>query len=244
MVNRTFVIIPAAGSGTRTGSPLPKQFVELAGLPVIFHTIKAFEKALPEASIVVVLNPADIELWEELCDKHGIESPAVCAGGSQRRHSVENALRYINAGAAGEPCENDTVLVHDAARPFVTKELIKRVVETLENNSQPGNPIGVIPGIKLTDSIREMKSDTDSESVDRNNYRAVQTPQAFPLRAITEAYSEHPGTAFTDEASAMEASGHKIIMVEGSHENFKITYPSDLLLAEAMMKNKTGNQGL
>ena len=208
-------VIVAAGSGTRFGGELPKQYLPLAGKPMLMHTIEAFRKALPAGETVLVLSASMIPLWQDLCATHGVESPRIIEGGATRWESVKHAIDALADAPAGA-----TVLIHDGARPLVSADLIKRVV-----------------AYAVTDSLRKISENgVSSEAVDRSLYRAVQTPQAFSLWRLREAYSLPYDEAFTDDASVMAAAGFEnIVLVEGSSDNIKITTPLDMAVAEARL---------
>ena len=219
-------VIVAAGSGTRFGGKLPKQFLPLAGKPMLMHTIEAFRKALPAGETMLVLSAGMIPLWQDLCATHGVESPRIIEGGATRWESVKHAIDALADAPAGA-----TVLIHDGARPLVSADLIKRVVAYARNTD------GAIPAVPVTDSLRKISENgVSSEAVDRSLYRAVQTPQAFSLWRLREAYSLPYDEAFTDDASVMAAAGFEnIVLVEGSSDNIKITTPLDMAVAEARL---------
>ncbi|MDE6527867.1 MAG: 2-C-methyl-D-erythritol 4-phosphate cytidylyltransferase [Muribaculaceae bacterium] len=226
----TYVIIVAAGNGSRFGSDTPKQFLELEGKPVAAHAVDAFRNAIPDAEIILVLSEGMIPFWQELCEKHGIESPRIATGGATRWESVKNALDTIAEAPA-----NATILIHDGARPLVTEKVITRAAACVRNTD------GAIPAIPVSDSLRQLDNDdVRSTPVDRTRFRAVQTPQAFTLWRLREAYSIPYRDTFTDDASVLAAAGFENIMLtDGSPENIKITTPVDLLLASAIIKNRT-----
>lgn len=219
-------VIVAAGSGSRFGGDLPKQFLPLAGKPMLMHTIDAFRKALPAGRILLVLSPGMVPLWQNLCADHGMQSPEIIEGGSSRWESVKHAVDSLKGAPASA-----TVLVHDGARPLVSAALIKRVLAYAKNTD------GALPAIPVTDSIRKISENgVSSEAVDRAMYRAVQTPQAFSLWRLREAYSLPFEESFTDDASVIAAAGFEnIVLVEGSPENIKVTTPIDLVIAEARL---------
>lgn len=225
----THIIIVAAGTGNRFGGDIPKQFVELCGRPVLAHTIEAFRQALPEAEITLVLSHGMMPLWRELCMSHGIESPHVVAGGATRWESVRNAVESL---AGADP--SATVLIHDGARPLVTGRVIQSAAAAARNAD------GAIPAIPVTDSLRVLDENcAGSTPVDRARFRAVQTPQAFALWRLRRAYALPYEPSFTDDASVLAAAGfHNIALTEGSPENIKLTTPTDLLLARAIIESR------
>lgn len=224
MRGRTVCIVVAAGSGSRFGSQLPKQFCLLGGRPVLMTTIERLRKSLPDqAEIVLVLSADYTGYWADLCRGHGFVSPEVVVGGATRWHSVKNALDAVG------PAEY--VYVHDGARPLVCADVLERLERALQLGVD-----GAIPVVKLPDSLRMVTPD-GSASVDRSVYRAVQTPQAFDGKKLAEAYRQEYLPVFTDDASVMEAAGYRNLeLVEGSANTVKITAPEDLMIVEALSR--------
>lgn len=220
------VVIVAAGSGTRFGGDVPKQFQNLNERPVVMWTIEAFRRAIPEADIKLVVSETMVSFWRELADRYDFMSPEVVVGGDSRFQSVKNALMAIDRDTVGE---GDMILVHDGARPLVSSQVIVNVIEGTVRHG------AVVPVVPLTDSIRKMNTDGSSEPVDRSAYRAVQTPQGFDANAIIEAYRCEPSPAFTDDASVAEAAGLKVALVDGDYRNIKITNRGDLEIARVLM---------
>lgn len=231
--SKKYVIIVAAGSGSRFGSAMPKQFCMLAGKPVLAHSIERFRASLPDAEIIVVLSADMVDFWKELCETCGVSSPRIVVGGSSRWESVKNGVETLKEATGSE-----IVLVHDGARPLVDEATIKRAARAAVNTD------GAIPAVAVTDSLRLMDEDgCHSKAVDRTAYRAVQTPQAFALWRLREAYKLPYSESFTDDASVMaEAGFENLVLVEGSASNIKITNPLDLAVAEALLKG-AGEQG-
>ncbi len=232
MVRGTLAIIVAAGSGRRFGTPLPKQFCMLGPMPVLGHTLGRMRALLPsDARIALVLHPDYFETWEALARQYDTaREDILVAGGATRAESVANALR------ACEPADSTLVLVHDGVRPFVTQELIDGLNTAIANGADCA-----IPAIALTDSIRRLEADGSSENVDRSQFRAVQTPQAFPGPKLMEAYRTAEATFglenFTDDASVVARCipGASIVLTPGSPYNIKITNPFDLKISEALL---------
>ena len=218
---KKFVIIVAGGSGSRMGSEIPKQFLELCGKPVLMHTIEVFLDFDPESEIIVVL-PEDQQLfWKGLCLKHSFSlQHQVVAGGKIRFHSVLNGLSQIK--------DEGIVFIHDGVRPLVSRETLDRCLETAQKY---GNAIPVLP---VTESLRKQEG-SQNISVDRSQYFSVQTPQTFRTGQILEAYKQDFDPTFTDDASVAEKAGFSIFMVEGNPENIKITTPIDLIIAETLL---------
>ncbi len=226
----TYIIIVAAGSGSRFGSEIPKQFCLLAGKPVVMHAIESLRRALPDSRQIIVISKEEEPRWNELCERYSFDSPTVAYGGATRWASVKNGLAAIPAEAK----PNSIVLIHDGARPLVDAPTVKRVCGATINTD------GAIPAIAVSDSLRRMGKDgVSSEAVDRNDFRAIQTPQGFKLWGLREAYSLPYQSSFTDDASVMaEAGFENVTLVEGSPDNIKITNPRDIVIAEAILSQE------
>lgn len=224
---RVTVIVVAAGSGTRYGSDLPKQFCLLAGRPVLMHTIDAIKAAVPEAAVTVVVSPAMADVWRELCRVHGFPLYPVVAGGATRWESVRNAVR---ANAPYRP--GDIILIQDAARPLTGAETIRGVLEAAIAHG------AAVPCVPVTDSLRETDADGGSHAVSRSAFRAVQTPQGFEATMLEEAYRRPYSPSFTDDASVVEAAGHPVTLTPGDACNIKITNPGDMEIALLYMKRR------
>lgn len=223
-----YIIIVAAGSGSRFGADIPKQFCLLDGKPVLMHTIERMRQALPQGKIILVISREEEERWRGLCESYSFESPDIAFGGASRWESVKNGIARIPTDAR----PGSTVLIHDGARPLVDTATVKRVCGATINTD------GAIPAVAVTDSMRRMdENGVSSEPVDRKEFRCVQTPQGFTLWRLRQAYELPYSETFTDDASVMAEAGFvNIILVEGSHDNIKITNPRDIAIAEAILK--------
>ena len=228
MKRRRYVIIMAAGSGTRMGASLPKQFLEIGGKAILQHTIEAFLEASPGISVVTVLNPDYIDYWRNYCLKHNFTCPQITvAGGITRFHSVRNALDRIRDGAV--------VAVHDGVRPLVTPALISEMFEKSE--SVPA----LVPVIPCVDTLKVLRKEGDELKTvegavaDRSVLYSAQTPQIFHSELLKSAYSLAYDTSFTDDASVLQKYGKSLSYVIGERLNIKITTQEDLLLARAVM---------
>ena len=227
---KTIAIIVAGGSGTRFGAGMPKQFLDLCGIPILMRTIKTFINALSENrngtfEVIVTLPASQMDLWRDLCGRHGFIMPhRVVPGGQTRWHSVKNALDSI-----GDPDDVDVIAVHDGVRPMATVELIRRTLDTARRCGS------AIPVVMLNDSVRQVDASGSSHALDRSSLRAVQTPQAFDARALISAYRQPYDPTFTDDASVLERTGHQVTLVEGDPMNLKITRPVDLALAQYLL---------
>jgi 2-C-methyl-D-erythritol 4-phosphate cytidylyltransferase len=217
-----YAIIVAGGKGERMGAEIPKQFLPLAGMPVLMHTLQRFYKAGEHTHLILVLPQKHLAVWEELCRCHGFSVPhQVVAGGAERFFSVRNGLDTITA-------EEGLVAVHDGVRPLVDASLIHR---TFAQAEQSGTAVA---SVKLKDSVRHLDNN-GSCAVDRNEYVLVQTPQVFRLSLLRKAYTTAYSSIFTDDASVVEATGVKITLAEGAYSNIKITTADDLALAEVLL---------
>ncbi len=217
---RLSVIVTAGGIGARMGSDLPKQFLNLAGRPVLMHTIEAFHRFDPEAEILLTLPQDWKSFWLELVAEHSFTTfHHIVEGGKERFHSIKNALVH---------CTGDLIAVHDGVRPLVDQETIKRTVQAAQEFGQ------AIPVIPVKDTIRKIVGNT-SKTVNRQDYVLVQTPQCFHAEIINEAYEQLYHSNFTDDASVIESLGRTIHLVLGNEANIKITAPIDLYIAEALL---------
>lgn len=215
-------IIVAAGSGSRMGAALPKQFLQLNGKPILQQTLEQFHRYNSGLRLIVVLHRDYVAFWKDLVRTLNITVPhEVVEGGEERFHSVKNGLDLLLE-------ENGIVGIHDAVRPLVSQRTLEVCYSTARAK---GN---AVPSVPVYDSLRKLEGAT-SQLVDRNAYRLVQTPQCFEISSIKAAFNQHFHPSFTDDASVFEAFGEKVILVEGNRENIKITTPEDLRMAEALL---------
>ena len=217
-------IIVAAGSGSRFGAALPKQYCLMNGRPVLMLTIENMRVALPDSHIVLVLNKDFVDYWAELCEQYSFVSPRVVVGGDSRWQSVKNAVDTI-------PREAEVITVHDGARPIVDRMMVERLIAALDDAP------GAIPVVSVTDSLRRV-NEQGSAPVDRSQYKAVQTPQAFHADKLVAAYSLPFNPTFTDDASVMAALGCDVALVEGDTYNIKITNPLDIEIAQLYLRQR------
>jgi len=217
---KLYAVIVAGGSGKRMGADIPKQFLELAGKPVLMHTIERFKTFDDSIEIVTVLPENQLRHWTELQEKYSFTVPnTLVKGGKSRFFSVRNGLEFVNVPGL--------VAIHDGVRPLVNIDTIKRCFETAE---KMGNAIPVIPP---SDTLR-MITETGNSPISRLNVRQVQTPQVFSTDLIKKAYLQDYLPEFTDDATVLEKTGVKINLVEGNRENIKITNPEDLIIARSL----------
>ncbi|SKC87930.1 2-C-methyl-D-erythritol 4-phosphate cytidylyltransferase [Maledivibacter halophilus] len=223
-------IILAAGKGTRMRAEFNKQYLLLKGKPIIAHTLDVFERSPLIDEIILVINKDDIALCKKnILKKFKFKKVVkIITGGAQRQDSVMNGLLHISQ-------ESKTVLIHDGARPLVTKEIIKRCIEGAEKFG------AVSAGVPIKDTIKIMKDDGFvSFTPKRENVWITQTPQGFKSEIIRKAHSfaAKENLFGTDDAMLVEEMGIQVKMVEGDYENIKITTPDDLITAEAILKHK------
>ena len=219
-------IIAAAGAGTRMASDRPKQFLLLAGQPVIFRTLQVFEECDSIAEVIVVLPAAESAGFLSLAAKYGVRKVTrVVPGGVTRADSVKRGLLAIRSATA------EIVAVHDGVRPFVTVDEINRTVAAARSD---GAAILVAP---VTDTIKEIGSASVLRSLDRSVLRRALTPQCFRYELLREAYQQADvnDASLTDESALVEKLGRPVSVVEGSARNIKITTAEDLLIAEAIL---------
>lgn len=219
-----YVVITAGGSGKRMRRAKPKQFIELAGKPLLMHTFEAFVQFDPNLHFVLVLSDNMVGCWLELVEQYKFNiAHQIASGGPSRFHSVKSGLRLVPDEAI--------VAIHDGVRPLVTVETLSRV---FDNAARFGN---AIPIIECKDSLRQVDY-ANNQPLDRDRIRLVQTPQAFQAGMIKKAYNRNYKDVFTDDATVYEASGHRITLVEGNPENMKVTTPEDLIVAEALLMQR------
>ena len=212
------VVIVAGGKGSRMNSEMPKQFLLVAGKPILMQTILRFYNCFRNIQIVVVLPFDQIEAWNRIISGHRFIIPhQITPGGKERFHSVKNGLSMID--------DEGLVAIHDGVRPLVAESVIK---ESFRIAARAG---GAIPVVKPTESIRKITSE-GSTPVVRDDYRLVQTPQTFDAGLLKKAYEQPWEPRFTDDATVFEADGNKVELFEGNRENIKITDPFDLKIAE------------
>jgi 2-C-methyl-D-erythritol 4-phosphate cytidylyltransferase len=229
-----FVIIPAAGLGTRMaaqaggvrGRP-SKQFTEIGGAPILVHTLKKFDAVDAVTEVIVALRKPEMEAFSPRIEREHLRKPArYVEGGEHRQDSVAAALRSIKAAP------DDLVLVHDAVRPFVDAEIIENVIEAAAQHG------AAIAGLPAVDTVKQVDRTAEGaivvSTIPRARVVMAQTPQGFRYRVIKKAFDEALADGFvgTDESSLVERSGHEVAVVMGSARNIKITRPADLELAE------------
>jgi len=220
IVSKSAVIIVAAGRGSRAGEGLPKQYQHVAGKPLLRHTLEALQRCAPQTYLQVVIHPDDHDLFKQATKGLNLLEPAL--GGSTRKESVLNGLHAV---AAIDP---KFVLIHDAARPFVTKSMISNIIAALADGAK-----AVVPTVAIVDTLSKISEGRIVSHVNREGLHAVQTPQGFQFTDLVAAHEELAEQDFTDDGSVMEAVGFSVTTTEGDTKNFKVTYPEDFRKAEA-----------
>lgn len=229
-----YVAIVAAGTGSRFGGNMPKQFLPLGGKPVLMHTIDAFRNALPGCHITLMLSPDGMNIWHDLCREYNFVSPETVEGGNSRSETVGNALKAI-AKAGAKP--QSTIMIHDGARPLVSAKLL----HALHNAVAVDGYTIVAPGFMPTDSMEHIV-DGDIVPVDRKDFMCVQTPQTFRAQTLFDAFNAAAkDTAVydtTDDVTVVKRYvGGSVNIVPGDRNNIKITHPSDIFVAEVLLKH-------
>ena len=226
---RCFALIPSAGTGSRAGTASPKQYQPLAGVPLVRHTLAAFAAVPRVARVLVVVAPGDDTLSGD-----GARLEVAPCGGATRAASVFNGLQALLAGGARP---EDWVLVHDAARCLIMPEQINALIDACLPDA-----VGGLLALPLPDTLKSASAQGRvAATIDRADKWLAQTPQMFRIGLLHDALAAHAAQGFagiTDEASAIEAAGHAPLLVRGSAQNFKVTYPEDFALAEAILKSR------
>jgi 2-C-methyl-D-erythritol 4-phosphate cytidylyltransferase len=221
MHSKEVAVIVAGGKGLRLPGDTPKQFIEIAGLPVLMHSLNAFLAYDHTIEIIVVLPASDMERWPSLCARYGFTSSVrLVSGGETRFQSVRNGLDYVSG--------RGLAAIHDGVRPLVTPEIIATSFDVARKYRS------AVASVPLKESIREMQGQV-SIAADRSRFRIMQTPQTFEIDLLKHAYAFPEDSALTDDASVAERAGHPITLFEGNYDNLKITTPVDLAIAEAIL---------
>ena len=229
MERKKYLIVTAGGTGTRMGAPVPKQFLELKGKPILRLTLEKFIEAVPDLHVLTVLPEDHVSTWRDYCLKANFTCPQrLVKGGFTRFHSVKNALEHIPDGAL--------VAVQDGVRPLMSVEKIRELFAAAVHVP------ALIPVLPVTDTLKvlEKRADgalmTTGERIDRSRIYGAQTPQIFHSELLKAAYSQGYDTLFTDDASVAEKYGIPLTFIEGERYNIKITTPEDLVLAKAILE--------
>lgn len=223
----TWVIIVAAGKGERAGGGIPKQYRPIGGAPVLRRTVKAFLDHPGIDGVQVVYNPEHKALYGKAAGD--LAMPAPVRGGASRQESVFLGLQAL---ADKEP---DIILIHDAARAFVSQDVITRVVDRVKKTGH-----GAIPALPVADTLKRAKDGVVETTIDRSNMFSAQTPQGFPFSGILAAHQKAAGKDLTDDAAVAEAAGLAVDMVPGDKRNIKITFEEDFMTGHADVRTGTG----
>ena len=237
-----WAVIPAGGKGLRFGSQVPKQYMPVAGRPVLDHVLAAFLKPKVFKAVVVPVPPDDRRFDELALSNDGCVYSV--QGGAERADSVQAGLNWIQAQGANA---DDWVFVHDAARPLITQHELHGLVDAIESSRCPGVALGIPAAdtLKRVDQTNPCPEESDScvaETVDRTGLWHAMTPQVFRLGELSDALQavKQSGLVVTDESQAMEANGHLPWLIRGRRSNIKLTYPEDLELIEALLSVREG----
>jgi 2-C-methyl-D-erythritol 4-phosphate cytidylyltransferase len=229
---RYFALVPCAGSGSRAGAAQPKQYQPIAGQPLVMHTLQALAGVARLHGGLVVLTPGDDFVWPQGAQWPDLFVRQAC-GGATRAHSVFQGSQEL---AALGVRDGDWVLVHDAARCLVTPHMVDALIDACAND-----PVGGLLALPLPDTLKQEVGGRSHTTVPRADKWLAQTPQMFRLGALRDALARRATDGFagiTDEASAMEMAGHAPLLVAGSAYNFKVTYPQDFALAQAILQTR------
>ena len=245
LVARCFALVPCAGSGSRAGTLKPKQYELIAGQSMVMHTLAALGSVERLQQVLVVVSPSDSHVWSE-----GLEGPEgqrahrpfqrIACGGDTRAESVFNGLSYLLKEGEYKPegvQAHDWILVHDAARCLITELEINRLIDACIDDD-----VGGLLALPLPDTLKSEEGGRVAQTIGREHKWLAQTPQMFRLQALHDALAAVAASGFagiTDEASALERQGLQPRLVEGSAQNFKVTYPADFALAEAILRSRT-----
>ena len=230
---RYFALVPCAGSGSRAGTAQPKQYQSIAGQALVMHTLRALAGVARLHGGLVVLTPGDDFAWPTGAQWPGMFVRQAC-GGATRAHSVFQGLQALTELGARDI---DWVLVHDAARCLVTPQMVDALIDACADD-----PVGGLLALPLPDTLKQEVDGRSHTTVPRAGKWLAQTPQMFRLGALRAALASRAEDGFagiTDEASAMELAGHAPLLVAGSAHNFKVTYPQDFALAQAILQART-----
>jgi 2-C-methyl-D-erythritol 4-phosphate cytidylyltransferase len=223
--SRFFALVPCAGTGSRAGTAGPKQYERIAGQPMVWHTLAALQAVRRIARTLVVVAPND-----GFFERNPTSALVVNCGGATRASSVSNGLYELTRVGA---TQDDWVLVHDAARCLITPQLIDALIDACKDDE-----VGGLLAQKLPDTLKREENGRVAETVSREDKWLAQTPQMFRIGFLMNAL-ERAGDRVTDEATAVESIGHRPLLVQGGTPNFKVTFPDDFALAEAVLKARS-----
>jgi 2-C-methyl-D-erythritol 4-phosphate cytidylyltransferase len=223
------LILPAAGSGVRMGTEVPKPFIEIAGRSILGHTIEKFIGIEGLGQIIIVASAQNVPLVKKILSQYSRSNVKflVIEGGKERQDSISNALKHVDENA-------DLIMVHDAVRPLVeTQQIMECIKSALESGA-------AVLGVPVRDTIKRVDNEGFVDSTpDRSELWQIQTPQIFKRRLLIEAYEKAMNEGFvgTDDSSLVENAGVQVKVVKGDVRNFKLTYPTDLKVAEQIIED-------
>lgn len=221
------VVLPAAGSGKRMGAGQNKLFLQLVNKPILMHTLEVFQADENCTGIWLAVKPDERAYIRGMLEQYRITKvKGLPSGGQERQHSVHSCIKEMQ--------QVEIVLVHDAARPFITKQTISRLVEVAREKG------AAIAGVKAKDTMKKVQDGVIVETVDRESLWMIQTPQAFRFDLLQQAEdaAEKIGFLGTDEAMLVERLGHQVHIVESTYENVKMTTKEDLIFGEAILSKR------
>ncbi|GEL08368.1 2-C-methyl-D-erythritol 4-phosphate cytidylyltransferase [Salisediminibacterium halotolerans] len=222
-----YVVIPAAGYGSRMKAGKNKQFITIEGVPLLIHTLRVFQEDSLCEGIVLAVNEAERDEMRKMTADAGITKViGIVPGGRERQQSVFEGLKALSG--------NPVVLIHDGARPFIRTETLRRLIEAVDKD------VGAVAGVPVKDTVKEAIMGSVKKTLDRSLLWLIQTPQAFYLEDIRSAHklAEDDNHPATDDASLFEYAGKTVKVVEGTYENIKVTTPEDLMFAEAIIRKR------
>ena len=218
---KKYLIVAAAGEGSRMENLIPKQYLNIEGKPIIVWTLEAFKTFVELRNTIIVISKSHLPYWEEILKFYPeYKDCKIAFGGPTRFHSIKSAIGLLNS--------DGLVAIHDAARPMVSATTIKNGFYNCMNKSN------AIATINLKDSVREISS-SSNKAINREKLRLIQTPQIFHIKSIKSAYKQNYNEMFTDDASVIEAMGEEINLYLGNDENIKITTSADLKIASFIL---------
>mgnify|MGYP005843975855 CR=1 FL=1 len=231
------VLIPAAGSGRRMGSAVSKQYLQLAGKPILAHTLATFEYHPQIEQIYLIVPPADRDFCRrEIVERFQFDKVVqLVAGGERRQDSVAAGLRALEQGGPVAP--QVPILIHDGARPLFDSRLLSRLIEMIAEHG------ACAVGVPVKDTIKDVEDNRITGSPDRERLWQAQTPQGFHYALLRQAFdqAERDGFRGTDDASLLERLGLPVQMIAGNYRNIKVTTQEDLLIAAALLGKQEGN---
>ncbi len=229
------VLIPAAGTGRRMGGSVSKQYLELAGKPILAHTLALFENHPLIDNIYPIVPPNDISYCQQqIVNRYGFTKVRkLVTGGPTRQDSVRNGLTALAEGGLDQP--QRPILIHDGARPLFDSKRLSMLIDIV---CQTG---ACTIGVPVKDTIKNVENDKITDSPDRSRLWQAQTPQGFQYQLIKEAFDQAAADGFiaTDDASLLERLGHPVQMLKGDYRNIKVTTPEDILIAVALLGGST-----